>query len=130
EDQKSPIKSSASLAGSFAKSGSDYKWALDGRGSVSIAGFLSTGMNFSLGENGSDHWFTLDGEIKAGPVTAGLSGDVSWGNGLNFNLAGTASMRMFGATTVNAAMVMTYATSTKLVQRPGFGAFVLDRETV
>jgi len=88
----SPIQTDARLAGSFAKHGSDYDWSLEGAGAVSIQGYKLASADFSIGEQGGSAWFTLDGELKAGPITAELSGDLAWHGGLEMLLVGEASL--------------------------------------
>lgn len=88
----SPLQTGAKLAGSFAKHGDDYDWELAGSGAVTVKGYRLTSAEFSIGEEGGAAWFTLEGDLKAGPVAARLSGDLAWHDGLEMLLIGEASL--------------------------------------
>lgn len=114
-DVNAPIQSSVRLAGDFAKSGAGYAWSLSGVGSASIAGYRVTDIEFDMGQSPDDEWFTLAGDLRAGPVTAALTGELWWQDGLQFDLRGEASMRLFGSTLATATLSFQYVPSLKLV---------------
>jgi len=88
----SPLQTDARLAGTFAKHGGDYEWSLEGSGAVTIRGYRLTGADFSIGERAGAAWFTLEGQLKAGPITTTLAGDLAWNAGLELRLAGQARL--------------------------------------